>query len=35
MLVEEGQEELANFDEQLIDLDQETLEAEETDFRVS
>ena len=34
-LVSEGQEELYNFDEEFIDLDQETLEAEATDFRVS
>ncbi|XP_065895085.1 uncharacterized protein [Dysidea avara] len=32
-LVSEGQEELYNFDEEFIDLDQETLEAEATDFR--
>jgi len=34
-LLSEGQEELANFDEQFIDLDEETLENEATDFRVS
>jgi len=34
-LLTEGQEELSNFDERFIDLDQETLENEATDFRVS